>query len=48
MTGGLVQEFHHTILPSVSPLATVVLSVLSLLVSEMGSVSDNFQEKVWV
>ena len=48
MTGGLVQEFHHTILPSVTPLATVVLSVLAMLVSGIGSVSDNFQENVWI
>ena len=48
MTGGLVQEFHHIVLPSVTPLATVVLSVLSMLVSGIGSVSDNFQEKLWI
>lgn len=33
MTGGLVQEFHHTILPSISPLVTLVLTVLSILPS---------------
>uniref|UniRef100_A0A8C1XG24 Alpha-1,3-glucosyltransferase n=1 Tax=Cyprinus carpio TaxID=7962 RepID=A0A8C1XG24_CYPCA len=31
MTGGLVQEFQHSVLPSVSPLATLVCTVLSIL-----------------
>lgn len=33
MTGGLVQEFQHSVLPSVSPLATLVCTLLSILVS---------------
>jgi hypothetical protein len=32
MTGGLVQEFQHTILPSIPAVVTLVLTVLSILV----------------
>jgi hypothetical protein len=32
MTGGLVQESEHTMLPSISPLVTLILTVLSILV----------------
>ncbi|XP_066980421.1 dolichyl pyrophosphate Glc1Man9GlcNAc2 alpha-1,3-glucosyltransferase isoform X1 [Macrobrachium rosenbergii] len=31
MTGGLVQEFNHAVLPSVSPLMTLVATVLSII-----------------
>ncbi|XP_026861787.2 probable dolichyl pyrophosphate Glc1Man9GlcNAc2 alpha-1,3-glucosyltransferase isoform X4 [Electrophorus electricus] len=31
MTGGLVQEFQHTVLPSVSPLVTLICTLLSIL-----------------
>lgn len=31
MTGGLVQEFHHTVLPSVSPTVTLLCTALALL-----------------
>ncbi|XP_071086972.1 dolichyl pyrophosphate Glc1Man9GlcNAc2 alpha-1,3-glucosyltransferase-like [Haliotis cracherodii] len=31
MTGGLVQEFRHTVLPSVSPLATMLLTLLAMM-----------------
>ncbi|CAG9765398.1 unnamed protein product [Ceutorhynchus assimilis] len=31
MTGGLVQEFSHTVLPSVSPLMTMLLTVLFMM-----------------
>merc|ERR1719228_921102 len=31
MTGGLVQDISHAVLPSVSPLATAILSLLSML-----------------
>ncbi len=34
MTGGLVQEFQHTTLPSVPPIATFVLTGLSILVRQ--------------
>lgn len=33
MTGGLVQEFQHSVLPSVSPSVTLVCTLLSILVS---------------
>lgn len=33
MTGGLVQEFQHSVLPSVSPLATLICTLLSITVS---------------
>ncbi|XP_061181373.1 probable dolichyl pyrophosphate Glc1Man9GlcNAc2 alpha-1,3-glucosyltransferase [Saccostrea echinata] len=31
MTGGLVQEFHHVVLPSVPPIATLIATLLSIL-----------------
>lgn len=31
MTGGLVQEFDHIILPSISPVVTILLSLLAML-----------------
>ncbi|XP_076836486.1 LOW QUALITY PROTEIN: dolichyl pyrophosphate Glc1Man9GlcNAc2 alpha-1,3-glucosyltransferase [Brachyhypopomus gauderio] len=31
MTGGLVQEFQHSVLPSVSPLVTLICTLLSIL-----------------
>ncbi|XP_053564655.1 probable dolichyl pyrophosphate Glc1Man9GlcNAc2 alpha-1,3-glucosyltransferase isoform X2 [Bombina bombina] len=33
MTGGLVQEFEHSVLPSVTPLATLICTILSILPS---------------
>lgn len=33
MTGGLVQEFQHAVLPSISPSVTLVCTLLSILVS---------------
>lgn len=33
MTGGLVQEFRHSVLPSVSPLITFILTILSIMPS---------------
>lgn len=33
MTGGLVQEFEHSVLPSVTPTVTLVCTLLSILVS---------------
>ncbi|XP_040282339.1 probable dolichyl pyrophosphate Glc1Man9GlcNAc2 alpha-1,3-glucosyltransferase isoform X1 [Bufo bufo] len=33
MTGGLVQEFEHSVLPSVTPMATLICTVLSILPS---------------
>lgn len=32
MTGGLVQEFHHVVLPTVPPIVTLLATVLSILV----------------
>lgn len=34
MTGGLVQEFEHEVLPSIKPIHTMVLSVVLMLVSK--------------
>ncbi|XP_055996770.1 probable dolichyl pyrophosphate Glc1Man9GlcNAc2 alpha-1,3-glucosyltransferase isoform X2 [Ostrea edulis] len=31
MTGGLVQEFHHVVLPSVPPVATLIATLLSIV-----------------
>lgn len=36
MTGGLVQEFEHSVLPSVTPAVTLVCTLLSILVSRAG------------
>ncbi len=36
MTGGLVQEFDHTVLPSIGPLVTLVATSLSILVGDDG------------
>ena len=33
MTGGLVQEFSHSVLPSVPPVATLIATVISIMVS---------------
>ncbi|KAL4236972.1 glycosyl transferase [Mactra antiquata] len=33
MTGGLVQEFDHSVLPSISPIITLILSTVSMLPS---------------
>uniref|UniRef100_K1QH83 Alpha-1,3-glucosyltransferase n=1 Tax=Magallana gigas TaxID=29159 RepID=K1QH83_MAGGI len=33
MTGGLVQEFHHVVLPSVPPVVTLLATVTSILVA---------------
>lgn len=35
MTGGLVQEFQHSVLPSVSPSVTLVCTLLTVLVSRL-------------
>ena len=32
MTGGLVQEFEHSVFPSIKPLVTLVATALSILV----------------
>lgn len=42
MTGGLVQEFQHTVLPSISPSIALVCTVLSILVSLIGSLVKIF------
>lgn len=34
MTGGLVQEFQHSVLPSISPSITLICTLLSILVSQ--------------
>jgi len=31
MTGGLVQDIHHTVLPNVTPMATLILTLTSML-----------------
>lgn len=36
MTGGLVQEFEHSVLPSMTPAVTLVCTLLSILVSRAG------------
>lgn len=35
MTGGLVREYSHVVLPSVPPLATLILTLLSILVGNI-------------
>lgn len=35
MTGGLVQEFEHSVLPTVKPIHTFLLTILQMLVSHV-------------
>ena len=39
MTGGLVQEFQHTTLPSVPPAATFVMTAISIMVCWLSNIS---------
>ncbi|RWS13951.1 putative dolichyl pyrophosphate Glc1Man9GlcNAc2 alpha-1:3-glucosyltransferase-like protein [Dinothrombium tinctorium] len=42
MTGGLVKEFKHQVLPNVTPTATMILVVVSMLVSNQISLQNVF------
>lgn len=40
MTGGMVKEYSYTVLPTILPLVTVVITVLAMLVSTFDLHSD--------
>ena len=47
MTGGLVQEFKHTVLPSIPPIVTLIATLLSILVRTIIHNQVNYRVEVF-